>query len=117
MALAKFSHSTAPPKIHVYEIRPEPGVIGGAVNLTPNALRLFDQLGVLEIMREKHYGLDIDAIEVFNVYAAEQMGESSFRGPDGQGLGTPPYKVRATRHCWCSGRAEISRLCASPGQM
>jgi len=94
MALAKFSHPTAPPKIKVFEIRPEPGVIGGAVNLTPNALRLFDQLGVLPIIRERTYGLEIDAIEVFSVYQPVQLGESSFRGPDGQGLGSPPYKVR-----------------------
>lgn len=95
MAMAKFSHSTAPPQIKVYEIRPEPGVIGGAVNLTPNALRLLDHLGVLPIMRERHYGLEIDAIEVFNMYQVPQMGESSFRGPDGKGLGSPPYKVRS----------------------
>lgn len=96
MALAKFSPSTAPANIKVFEIRPEPGVIGGAVNLTPNALRLFDRLDVLPIIKEKHYGMEIDAIEVFSTYAAEQLGESSFAGPDGKGLGDPPYKVRVT---------------------
>jgi len=93
MALAKFAPPSSPPNITVYEIRPEPGVIGGAVNLTPNALRLLDRLGVLPIMREKDYGLEIDCIEVFNVYGKTQMGESSFAGPDGKGLGSPPYKV------------------------
>lgn len=93
MALAKFAPKIAPPKIRVYEIRPEPGVIGGAVNLTPNALRLFDQLGVLPIIRANNFGMEIDAIEVFNIYQPLQMGESSFAGPDGKGLGDPPYKV------------------------
>ena len=96
MALAKFAPASSPPNIIVFEIRPEPGVIGGAVNLTPNALRLLDRLGVLPIMREKDYGLEIDCIEVFNVYGKEQMGESSFAGPDGKGLGSPPYKVSIT---------------------
>lgn len=93
MALAKFSPESAPPKIRVFEIRPKPGVIGGAVNLTPNALRLLDRLDVLPIMRENDYGLEIDCIEVFSVYQPVQLGESSFRGPDGKGLGDPPYKV------------------------
>lgn len=93
MALAKFSPATAPPRINVYEIRPEPGVIGGAVNLTPNALRLFDRLGVLQIMKDNSYGMEIDAIEVFDIYQPVQMGESSFRGPNGMGIGEPPYKV------------------------
>lgn len=94
MALAKFTPPGAKWNITVFEIRPEPGVIGGAVNLTPNALRLMDRLGVYEIMLEKNYGCPIDAIEVFNVYGKKQMGESSFAGPDGKGLGNPPYKVR-----------------------
>lgn len=93
LALAKFSNTSAPPNIKVFEIRPAPGMIGGAVNLTANALRLFDHLGVLPLMRERQYGLEIDAIEIFNVYEHEQMGESSFRGPNGKGLGDPPYKV------------------------
>ncbi|KAI5198865.1 hypothetical protein AUEXF2481DRAFT_37139 [Aureobasidium subglaciale EXF-2481] len=98
MALAKFSPASAPPKIRVYEIRPKPGVIGGAVNLTPNALRLLDRLGVLPIMRENKYGMEIDAIEIFSVYEPVQLGESSFRGPEGKGLGDPPYKaLRVTR--------------------
>lgn len=65
------------------------------MNLTPNALRLLDHLGVLPIMREKHYGMEIDNIEIFNIYAKTQMGESSFAGPDGKGLGDPPYKVHS----------------------
>ncbi|GAB7356612.1 hypothetical protein MBLNU459_g7335t2 [Dothideomycetes sp. NU459] len=98
MAMAKFSHPTAPPLVKVHDIRPESGVIEGAVNLTPNALRLLDHLGVLPIMKERHYGLEIDAVEVFNMYQAQQMGESSFRGPNGEGQGSPPYKaLRVTR--------------------
>lgn len=93
MALSKFSESVTAPKITVFEIRDKPGTVGGAVNLTPNALRLLDHLGVLPIMREKKYGLEIDCIEVFDIYSPAQIAESSFRGPDGKGLGSPPYKV------------------------
>lgn len=44
-------------------------------------------------MRENNYGMEIDAIEIFSVYQPVQLGESSFRGPEGKGLGNPPYKV------------------------
>lgn len=94
LALTKYSPTTAIPKINIYEIRPEPGVIGGAVNLTPNALRLLDHLGVLDVMNEKKYGITVDAVEVFSIYSEAKLGESSFSGPDGEGLGSPPYKVR-----------------------
>jgi hypothetical protein len=62
------------------------------VNLTPNALRLLDRLGALEIIRDRNYGDTIDFLEVFDVYSGK-LAESSFRGPDGKGLGDPPYKV------------------------
>lgn len=113
MALAKFSPASAPPKIRVFEIRPRPGVIGGAVNLTPNALRLLDRLGVLPIMRQNDYGMEIDCIEIFSVYQPVQLGESSFRGPEGKGLGDPPYKVRPLFEHSGKNAEPVSRLCES----
>jgi len=65
------------------------------VNLTPNALRLLDQLGALQIIRDRNYGETIDFLEVFDVYSGK-LAESSFRGPEGNGLGDPPYKVKYT---------------------
>lgn len=65
--------------------------------MTPNALRLLDQLGALQIIRDRHYGETIDFLEVFDIYSGK-LAESSFRGPDGNGLGEPPYKaLRITR--------------------
>ncbi|KAK3705746.1 hypothetical protein LTR37_013189, partial [Vermiconidia calcicola] len=81
----------------IFEIRPEPATIGGAVNLTPNALRLLDHLGALPIIRERNYGRTIDYLEVFDVYSGK-LAESDFSGPNGDGLGDPPYKaLRITR--------------------
>lgn len=97
LALTKFAPAGQVPKIEIYEIRPEPATIGGAVNLTPNALRMLDHLGALPIIRENDYGRTIDYLEVFDVYTGK-LAESSFRGDDGKGVGNPPYKaLRITR--------------------
>lgn len=97
LALTKFAPKGQVPKIEIYEIRPEPATIGGAVNLTPNALRMLDYLGALPIMRERDYGMTIDYLEIFDIYSTK-LAESSFQGPDGKGIGNPPYKaLRITR--------------------
>ncbi|KAK4579887.1 hypothetical protein LTR86_000088 [Recurvomyces mirabilis] len=97
LALTKFAPKGQVPKIDIYEIRPEPAVIGGAVNLTPNALRMLDHLGAYPIMQERDYGKIIDYLEVFDVYSGK-LAESSFSGPDGKGIGNPPFKaLRITR--------------------
>ncbi|KAF1971436.1 FAD/NAD(P)-binding domain-containing protein [Bimuria novae-zelandiae CBS 107.79] len=99
LALTKFAPaSRPPPQITLYEIRPEPATIGGAVNLTPNALRLLSHLGALQEIRANHYGKECGAVEVFDLYTGSKLSESSFRGPDGNGLGNPPFAaLRITR--------------------
>ncbi|KAJ4316033.1 hypothetical protein N0V94_005660 [Neodidymelliopsis sp. IMI 364377] len=99
LSLTKFAPSTSPPpKINIYEIRPQPATIGGAVNLTPNALRLLSHLGALDEIRAANYGAECPAVEVFDMYSGTKIAESSFRGPDGKGLGTPPFTaLRITR--------------------
>ncbi|KAF2015837.1 FAD/NAD(P)-binding domain-containing protein [Aaosphaeria arxii CBS 175.79] len=99
LALTKHAPSTSPcPEITLYEIRPEPATIGGAVNLTPNALRLLSHLGALQEIRSFDYGADCSAVEVFDLYTGNKLAESSFRGKDGKGLGDPPFKaLRITR--------------------
>jgi len=92
LALTKYAPKGAVPRIRIFEIRPVPATIGGAVNLTPNALRLLDHLGALPVIRERNYGMTIDAIEIFDIYSGK-LAESSFRGPEGEGIGNPPYKV------------------------
>lgn len=97
LALTKFAPPDAVPNIRIFEIRPVPATIGGAVNLTPNALRLLDHLGALEIMTEKEMGMTINYLEVFDLYSGK-LAESDFRGPSGDGIGNPPYKaLRITR--------------------
>lgn len=92
LALTKFAPPGAVPNIKIFEIRPVPATIGGAVNLTPNALRLLDHLGALPIIRENDYGMTINAVEIFDLYSGK-LAESSFSGADGKGIGNPPYKV------------------------
>ena len=97
LALTKFAPKDQIPRIQIFEIRPEPATIGGAVNLTPNALRLLDYLGALPVIRAHDYGKEIDYIEVFDI-SSGQLAENSFRGPEGKGMGDPPYKaLRITR--------------------
>lgn len=93
LALTKFSPANAIPHIRIFEVRPVPATIGGAVNLTPNALRLLDHLGALQVMKDRKYGKEINAVEIFDVYSGAKLGESAFRGPNGDGIGNPPYKV------------------------
>ncbi|KAF2832112.1 FAD/NAD(P)-binding domain-containing protein [Ophiobolus disseminans] len=99
LSLTKFSPSSQPsPRITIFEIRPEPATIGGAVNLTPNALRLLSDLGALDEIRQANYGAECGAVEIFDLYTNTKIAESSFRGPDGQGLGDPPFQaLRITR--------------------
>lgn len=97
LALTKYAPKGQVPRIRIFEIRPVPATIGGAVNLTPNALRLLDDLGALPIIRERDYGREIDYLEVFDVYST-RLATSDFSGPDGKGIGSPPYKaLRITR--------------------
>jgi len=94
LALTKFASTSLCPTITIFEIRPEPGTVGGAINLTPNALRLLDYLGVLPIVKQRQYGITVNAVEVFSIYHSRKLAESSFRGPKNEGIGNPPYKVR-----------------------
>jgi len=97
LALTKFAPKDQVPNIKIFEIRPVPATIGGAVNLTPNALRLLDHLGAFPIMQERQYGKTIDYLEIFDIYSV-RLATSDFRGPSGNGIGNPPYKaLRITR--------------------
>ena len=75
------------PKITVYEIRATPSTIGGAVNLTPKALRYLDYLGVLDILKSKGQGAECKTIEIFDIYSGKKAAELDFRGPEGRGIG------------------------------
>ncbi|KAK8071677.1 FAD/NAD(P)-binding domain-containing protein [Apiospora saccharicola] len=97
LALTKFAPQDAVPEIQIFEIRPVPATIGGAVNLTPNALRMLDHLGVFDVIRARDYGKDIDELEVFDIHSTK-LAASDFAGPEGRGIGNPPFKaLRITR--------------------
>lgn len=97
LALTKFAPKDQVPKIQIFEIRSTPATIGGAVNLTPNALRMLDHLGAFEIIRERDFGKDIHELEIFDIYST-RLATSSFAGPEGKGIGEPPFKaLRITR--------------------
>jgi salicylate hydroxylase len=64
----------------IYELRETPATIGGAVNLTPNALRL------LEYLEVKVSGCVVDAIELFSYTTGSKVGELPFKGPSGHSL-------------------------------
>jgi 2-polyprenyl-6-methoxyphenol hydroxylase-like FAD-dependent oxidoreductase len=64
----------------VYESRATPSTIGGAVSLSPNALRCLDHLGVLQHLQGK--GCTTRSIEVFSALSGQRIGELSFRNVD-----------------------------------
>ncbi|MDI1490862.1 MAG: hypothetical protein OHK93_002067 [Ramalina farinacea] len=72
----------------IYEIRSEPSTIGGAVNLTPSALRYLDALDVLPELEQKGY--PVRSIELFSIYTQKKFAELSFDN-------MPRYGFRAMR--------------------
>jgi 2-polyprenyl-6-methoxyphenol hydroxylase-like FAD-dependent oxidoreductase len=67
-------------KCTIYELRDTPTAIGGAINLTPNALKLLESLGV------EGLGCRCDVIEIFSYHTGSRIGELPFRGPSGHGM-------------------------------
>ena len=99
LALARSLPSTSP-RITVFELRQTPSTIGGTINLTPNALRYLDHLGVLSKIKIKDYGADIDDIVVFAHASGAKLATLDFAnaaGGNGIGFGNPPYKALRIR--------------------
>jgi salicylate hydroxylase len=87
-ALALWRHLPDPQlEITIIEIRPAPSNIGGAVNLTPKALRYLDYLGVFRSMVSKGAGAECKTIDIFDIYSGSKTSEVDFRGPEGDGIG------------------------------
>lgn len=92
-ALALRKHLPDPkPKITVIEVRSTPSTIGGAVNLTPKALRYLDYLGVYDGMVSNHVGAECRNIDIFDLYSGSKVAEVDFRGADGEGIGKSETK-------------------------
>lgn len=64
LTLALALHQQAIP-VTVYEARPEPLNIGGAVMLSPNALKILDALGLYDTIKSK--GFNFDTLEYRNL--------------------------------------------------
>ncbi|KAG9668282.1 salicylate hydroxylase, partial [Aureobasidium melanogenum] len=71
----------------IYETRPEPQDIGGAVMLSPNSLRLFDDIGIYDNLRRLGYSFDTlyfrdlagSLKETYPFGSVEKYGYSSLR--------------------------------------
>ena len=99
-ALALTRSFQCTPQVTVFELRETPSTIGGAVNLTPNAIRYLDQLGVLAKIKAKNYGATIDDIEIFAHASGARIATLDFTnasGGKGTGFGNPPFKALRIR--------------------
>lgn len=63
--------------VFIYEIKDRPTNIGGAINLTPNALRYLDRLGVLSRLKSK--GCAVHAIEIFSIRTCYKIAGVDFK--------------------------------------
>jgi 2-polyprenyl-6-methoxyphenol hydroxylase-like FAD-dependent oxidoreductase len=62
----------------IYELRPRPATIGGAIGLSPNAVRVLDHLGLYEEISK--IGLSYKKIEMFSLSLGSLLGHLPFRG-------------------------------------
>lgn len=85
------------PQITIFEVRSSPSTIGGAVNLTPKALRYLDRLGVYPILTAKGQGAECRTIEMFDLYSGTRYAEVGFQGKDGDGVGREGSRYFARR--------------------
>jgi 2-polyprenyl-6-methoxyphenol hydroxylase-like FAD-dependent oxidoreductase len=74
------------PQITIFELRNEPSTIGGAVNLTPTALRCLNDLGVFEQLESLHLGCPVNTIDIFSLHSAASLGIIDYNGPTGEGF-------------------------------
>lgn len=102
------------PTITVYEIRPGPSTIGGAVNLTPKALRYLKHLGVYDVMLAEKIGAECKVIDLIDLYSGKKFSEVDFSGPDGNGIGkTEEEKFVARRVERYELQASLLQACKS----
>src|SRR4051812_31265519 len=63
----------------IFETRSKPATIGGAINLTPNALRYLEHLGVLP--RLLPHGYEVKHIELLSHRSGQNLGKINFDSP------------------------------------
>jgi 2-polyprenyl-6-methoxyphenol hydroxylase-like FAD-dependent oxidoreductase len=85
-ALAITKHNKIP--VRIFEIRPELSTIGGAVNLTPNALRYLEHLGVLDQILETT--AEVPRIDLYALRTGKKISQIDYDD-------TEKFKFRARR--------------------
>lgn len=92
-AALAFSHYLTPLipdlRITIFELHPVPSTSGGALSLSPVALRHFDHLGILDELEEygPESGVDVDAVEIFSSRTGKPISNLDFSGKQGLGYG------------------------------
>jgi salicylate hydroxylase len=76
----------------IFEIRAKPATIGGAINLTPNALRYLELLGVLPRLMPQ--GCEVKYIEVASLRTGQRLGTINYDNLE-------KFKYRALRVMRC----------------
>lgn len=87
LAIQQFSSAQEKPTITIYELRSGPSTIGGAVNLTPKALRYLDYLGVYSLFLSRKQGAECRKIDLLDLYTGDKYAEVDFEGTTGRGMG------------------------------
>lgn len=107
-ALALRKHLPDPKvQITIIEVRSSPSNIGGAVNLTPKALRYLDYLGVFRSLVSKGVGAECRTIEIFDMYSGRKISEVDFRGSNDDGIGRVQNKKFFARRVMRSQLQEV----------
>jgi 2-polyprenyl-6-methoxyphenol hydroxylase-like FAD-dependent oxidoreductase len=90
IAIANASSSSttdSPPIVTIFELRNAPSTIGGAVNLTPSAVRCLDLLGVLDELKARRAGCEVKSIQLFSLHTGGSLGTIDYAGKEGTGHG------------------------------
>jgi 2-polyprenyl-6-methoxyphenol hydroxylase-like FAD-dependent oxidoreductase len=75
-ALALTKHNRL--RVQIYELRSGPSPLGGAINLTPNAMRLLDHLGVVRGGALENVGARVPRIEIFSLRDGRPRAQLDF---------------------------------------
>ncbi|KAH8690112.1 salicylate hydroxylase [Talaromyces proteolyticus] len=75
-------------RITIFERHFIPSTSGGAIGLSPVALRYLDHLGVMDELAHlgPEAGADVDGIEVFSARTGKSLGQVDFAGKNGVGI-------------------------------
>ncbi|EGX42962.1 hypothetical protein AOL_s00215g911 [Orbilia oligospora ATCC 24927] len=88
LAAAVLLHKTLtthslPFRISIFELRSGPSTLGGAINLTPNAVKLLDHIGILKDL--KNSGCSVKTIEIISSRTLTPLGNLTFGDVDRYG--------------------------------